>query len=87
MPDVSHVSPAGSQLAGLHTPLLEALLRDPAAVADRLIALKQLLPRADVGHLASSRPQLLLADMRALASQIVQIKELLGLGDGGALDK
>lgn len=40
--------------------LLAELLRDPGAVMDKLLALKQLLPRADVGKVAVAQPQVLL---------------------------
>ena len=41
-------------------PLLAELLRDTAAVAERAVQLKQLLPRINVSAMASKQPELLL---------------------------
>ena len=61
-------------------PLLAELLRDPAAVAERAVKLKQLLPRTNVSAMASKQPELLLQVTPAVLHALPALRWLLCVG-------
>lgn len=58
-------------------PLLAELLRDPAAIAERAVKLKQLLPQTNVSAMASKQPELLLQVTPAVLHALPALRWLL----------
>ena len=51
---------AGSRAGNMRPPLLAGLLKDPEALAKRILRLKELLPDANISSMAAKEPGLLL---------------------------
>lgn len=59
--------------------MLLELLRDPGATAARLVALRELLPRANVSALVAGHPKLLLSlSVEQVAAKLAELRALLG---------
>jgi hypothetical protein len=70
------VAAAGS-LFKLRPALLAGLTADLAATSSRLLALRELLPAANVSRLVAERPQLLLQDSSEVQQAVQALQQLL----------
>jgi hypothetical protein len=71
--------PAGDKLHRMTPQLLVDLLRRPELLPLRLIALRDVLPRANVSRIAAQRPQLLLQEPAEVAGAARELQRLLGV--------
>jgi hypothetical protein len=68
---------AGGKLQRMTPQLLGDLLRSPELLPLRLIALRELLPGANVSSMVAQQPQLLMRPTDELAGAVQQLRELL----------
>ncbi|KAI8473756.1 MAG: hypothetical protein J3K34DRAFT_164915 [Monoraphidium minutum] len=75
LPDV------GARIAGLRPALVAPLVRDLEQLPGRLIALRELLPGANISALVAGAPQILLKREDELRAAVAGLKALLDLDD------
>jgi hypothetical protein len=68
---------AGGSIFKLRPALLAGLTADLAATSSRLLALRELLPGANVSSVAAQRPQLLLQDSSEVQQAVRALQQLL----------
>lgn len=63
----------------LHPSLLGGLVCDLHVTSSKMLALRELLPDANISWLVSQRPLLLLQDTTEVAAAVERLKQLLGV--------
>jgi len=71
----------GTRLASLRPALVAPLVRDLEQLPGRMIALRALLPGANISALVASAPQVLLRTESELTTAVAKLKEMLSIDD------
>lgn len=70
---------AAGKIPKLRPEILGALVRDLNVTSGKMLALRELLPQANVSRVVAERPQLLMQDSSEVAAAVEQLKKLLNL--------